>query len=128
MQDAGDEAPPGAHQKVGEKQRGEISIDAAEHRGRHQRSDDTALYHLFWSFVLSPWEGVFLILIFLQNNFRPGRCLQETSYLRSGRFHCQRCMLYGDTSPSLVESVFERACRSLVTLSFHLLQERFLFF
>ena len=26
----------------------------------HQRSDDTALCYLFWSFVLLSWEGVFL--------------------------------------------------------------------
>ena len=38
---------------------GRIFIDVAEHRGRHQRSNNTVLCHLLWPLVLSPWEGVF---------------------------------------------------------------------
>ena len=34
------------------KQWEEISIGAAERRGRHQRSDDTALCHLLWPLAL----------------------------------------------------------------------------
>ena len=46
------------------KQPEEIYNGTAERRSRHQCSGDTVLYHLLWPFVLSPWEGVFLILHF----------------------------------------------------------------
>ena len=46
-------------------QQGGISSGAAEHRGRHQRSDDAALWYSFWPLVLFHWEEASLIFQFL---------------------------------------------------------------
>ena len=51
-----------AHQKARKQNKGEGNIYLRHGTPRQaSRSDDTALHHLFWPFVLSPWEEVFLI-------------------------------------------------------------------
>ena len=48
------------------KQLGGISSGAAERRGRHQRSNDIALCHLFWPFVFClPERRVIILRIFI---------------------------------------------------------------